>query len=52
MHSRLIETKYSNHKNPGPGHYNSLSTLNKTGRYIISNIQNCPGPKITSTKAY
>jgi hypothetical protein len=52
IHSRLNETKYSNSKNPGPGHYNSISTLNQTGKYIVSNIQNCPGPKIKNTKAY
>lgn len=39
-------------KNPGPGHYQSLETLNQTGRYIVSNIQGCPGYKIKDYKPY
>jgi hypothetical protein len=39
-----------NSKNPGPGHYNSYDKLDTSGRYVLSQIQNCPGYKIKPTK--
>jgi hypothetical protein len=44
--------KYSNSKNPGPGHYNSESYLNKSGRCLLSNIPNCAGIKMVNGKDY
>lgn len=46
MHPKLNTIKKTNELNPGPGHYNQLNTLNNTGRYVVSNLQNCPGTKI------
>ena len=52
MHPKLPVPLKSNELNPGPGHYHSFSTLNNTGRYIVSTLINPPGTKIKSSKQY
>ena len=52
MHPKLNNLKKSNDFNPGPGHYNQLATLNNTGRFIVSTIQNVSGTKIKESKLY
>ena len=52
MHPKLAFQKKSNELNPGPGHYSSISTLNATGKYIVSTVVNTPGTRITTGKMY
>lgn len=42
----------SNTKNPGPGHYKTIESLNNSGRYVLSQLTNCPGYKIKPTNIY
>lgn len=37
-------------KNPGPAHYKSIDTFNNNGKYVLSQLTNCPGYKIKNTK--
>lgn len=51
MHPKLNYQFSSNELNPGPGQYSQHNTtLNTTGRYIVSTMQNTPGIKIKNTK--
>ena len=37
-------------KNPGPAHYKSIELLNNSGKYVLSQLTNCPGYKIKDSK--
>lgn len=51
MYPKISLPSLSNRKNPGPGHYNSSSALNITGRYTLSQMNNCPGYKIKNSSS-
>lgn len=46
IYSKLPPQELSYQKNPGPGHYKSGESLNPNGRYVLSQLGNCPGYKI------
>lgn len=50
IYSKLALPTFSNAKNPGPNHYKSTECLNQSGRYILSQLSNCPGYKIKPSK--
>ena len=57
MKSKLKTLDPSYMKAPGPGHciFNSnidqeASTLNNSGRYVLSNVKNCQGTKMIPMK--
>ena len=52
LYSKLDLPKFSNTKNPGPGHYQSSVALNNSGRYVLSQMSNCPGYKIKPYKTF
>ena len=52
IYSKLALPTFSNSKNPGPSQYNSTDSFNNAGRYIMSQLTNCPGYKIKQTKEY
>lgn len=50
IYSKLALPTYSNKKNPGPAHYSSTDNLSSSGRYVMSQLTNCPGYKIKNGK--
>ena len=50
IYSKLPTPELSYSKNPGPAHYKSVESVNSSGRYVLSQLNNCPGYKIKPTK--
>lgn len=50
IYSKLALPTFSNARNPGPANYNSTDSLNNSGRYVLSQLTNCPSYKIKASR--
>jgi hypothetical protein len=51
IYSKFQSPELSYSKNPGPAHYKTVESLNTSGRYVLSQLSNCPGYKIKNSKS-